>query len=131
MLCIATKRLTMRVRLLGRSYASASNIIAGTTSMAKQISFGSMFVGRATSPGSEAAEERSDSLFRILLLANLSGGRRIGMGGDVGQAERARVADQQAEQSPALRPVVDGIDRGPLAVAAWPRVPQHEGPDSR
>ena len=48
--------------------------------MAKQISFGSMFVGSATSPGPESAEERSDSPFRILLLANLSGGRQMGIG---------------------------------------------------
>ena len=59
--------------------------------MGKQISFGSMFVGSATSPGPEAAEERSDSPFRILLLANLSGGQQMGMGGTIGDDLRQPV----------------------------------------
>ncbi len=43
--------------------------------MAKQISFGSMFVGNTASPAPESVDERVDVPFQILVIAHLSGAR--------------------------------------------------------
>lgn len=72
--------------------------------MAKQLSFGSMLVGNATSPSREPAEERSNSPFRILVLANLSGNQKTA---DIGArrpvaVDRDNLDDVLAKIGPAL-----------------------------